>query len=299
LTFAEPARAPYRSPRTSARRPRRHSLPESFSSLRPASLPLPSHIRAPNSLTSATLPAEPSDSSNPTASAPKKKKRSPPPRDIRNPRYTDEREAELRKLVAADTPSHRGGWNEGSRAWELFVRRRGVRAHSPFISEEIEEDEEAEEDDEEQRLSEDEGTRFMSSMSLGIFLISGSGMNVSESLPIPTIHKKLALSLASYQSKSEDQKAEPAPLSEGTDSKRAVSSEAIRRALYAERDLNRSMDPGALDFDTDEIDDQNGVDDDDDRQPSEEGKKGRERALRILQARSELPDEGMWRSLAS
>jgi hypothetical protein len=45
------------------------------------------------------------------------------------------------------------------------------------------------------------------------------------------------------------------------------------------------------------------VDDDDDKEeltlaPAEEGGRGRQRALRILQIRSEVPDSGMWRSLA-
>jgi hypothetical protein len=303
LTFAEPIRAPIRPSRTSpVRRPRRQGLPEPFSSLRPASLPLPSHVRVPNSPTSTALPAPSSDTSSPTASAPKKKKRSPPPRATSNPRHSDEREAELRKLVAADTPSHRGAWSQGSRAWELFVRRRGERAHTPSISEDIEEDEETEEgDDEEERSSEDEGTRFICPSRLPrIILMSGSEVdytpNVAESLPIPITHTQLAPSLASYQSKSEDQKAEPG---QGTDSGRAVSSEAIRRAAYAERNLSRSMDPGALDFDTDEVDDEIEDDDEDDKQRSEVGQRGRARALKILQARSELPEAGMWRSLAS
>lgn len=60
------------------------------------------------------------------------------------------------------------------------------------------------------------------------------------------------------------------------------------------------MDPGALDF-PEEGDDE-GYDDDEsaelDENSSGLGQRGRQRALKILQARSELPEAGMWRSLA-
>jgi hypothetical protein len=32
-------------------------------------------------------------------------------------------DAEILRLVAANTPSHRGAWKKDSRAWQLFVRR--------------------------------------------------------------------------------------------------------------------------------------------------------------------------------
>lgn len=83
---------------------------------------------------------------------------------------------------------------------------------------------------------------------------------------------------------------------------RGMSSSALRKAAYAERDLSRSMDPGALDFATDEID-SNEDDESDDEVlqgvATESGGRGRKRALKILQARSEIPEAGMWRSLAS
>lgn len=73
-----------------------------------------------------------------------------------------------------------------------------------------------------------------------------------------------------------------------------MSSSTLRRAAYAERDRQRSLDPGALDFSLEE---------DDEEEATEEitsgtGHTGRDRALRILQARSSLPEAGMWRSLA-
>lgn len=56
------------------------------------------------------------------------------------------------------------------------------------------------------------------------------------------------------------------------------------------------MDPGALDFeaDADDFDE-----DDSSKEEQDVGQRGRQKALKILQARSELPEEGMWRSLAS
>lgn len=72
-------------------------------------------------------------------------------------------------------------------------------------------------------------------------------------------------------------------------------SSSIRKAKYAERDRSRAMDPGALDFATEE-------DEDDSEEEMDEitptsGERGRKQALKILKARSELPEAGMWRSL--
>ena len=75
------------------------------------------------------------------------------------------------------------------------------------------------------------------------------------------------------------------------------SSAAIRRASYAERDRGRSMDPGALDFEATDDDDESDADNMDNM--TQVGNRGRRQALKILQARSELPAEGMWRSLAT
>ena len=75
----------------------------------------------------------------------------------------------------------------------------------------------------------------------------------------------------------------------------ALPSASYRRASYAARDRSRSLDPGALDFESGADDDGTDPDDADTGSLS----KGRRRALKILQARSELPAEGMWRSLAT
>lgn len=77
----------------------------------------------------------------------------------------------------------------------------------------------------------------------------------------------------------------------------------MRKASYAERDRRRSMDPGALDF-AEEDEDEYDEDDDGAAGPGGQpgtyvGERGRQRALKILEARSKIPDSGMWRSLAS
>jgi len=73
------------------------------------------------------------------------------------------------------------------------------------------------------------------------------------------------------------------------------SSESTRKASYAERDRAHDVDPGALDFATPPGGDDNEADD----TPDGVGEgRGRQRALRILQARNKLPAAGMWMSLA-
>ncbi|KAI0304058.1 hypothetical protein BC826DRAFT_981235, partial [Russula brevipes] len=86
------------------------------------------------------------------------------------------------------------------------------------------------------------------------------------------------------------------PLGEpNADPEPALTSASYRKASYAARDRSRSLDPGALDFEGGGDDDSIDGDDGDAGSLS----RGRRRALKILQARSELPDEGMWRSLAT
>lgn len=75
----------------------------------------------------------------------------------------------------------------------------------------------------------------------------------------------------------------------------ALTSASYRKASYAARDRSRSLDPGALDFET--IGEDESVDGEDGDPGSLS--RGRRRALKILQARSALPAEGMWRSLAT
>jgi hypothetical protein len=110
------------------------------------------------------------------------------------------------------------------------------------------------------------------------------------SLPIPIKlpRRPQVLSLASYRpqvSIPEQPMVNTAP---------NVSTTALRKAAYAERDRSRSVDPGALDFEEEEEKDRCVGDD-----ATDAGDRGRNRALKILQAGSEVPEAGMWRSLAT
>lgn len=124
--------------------PRRHvrprsitshgGLPASLSSLRPASLPAYASLQA-------QIIKE--ESSFKTHSPPpeqlhtERKRRSTRPD---SPEASDPQEEEILKLVAADTPSHRGAWKPNSKAWQLFVSRQGGKNGIPraFIPEEPE-----------------------------------------------------------------------------------------------------------------------------------------------------------------
>jgi len=48
---------------------------------------------------------------------------SPPLHHGLSPKLPSEHDAELLRLVAADTPSHRGAWTPTSKAWQTFTRR--------------------------------------------------------------------------------------------------------------------------------------------------------------------------------
>jgi hypothetical protein len=73
---------------------------------------------------------------------PKRTKSSLDDANPEDPEPLDPREAEILKLVAADTPSHRGAWKKDSKAWQLFVRRQGGKGHQSdgLIPEETEDD---------------------------------------------------------------------------------------------------------------------------------------------------------------
>ena len=91
---------------------------------------------------------------------------------------------------------------------------------------------------------------------------------------------------------------EPAPETETTTTNdQILPSSSVRQAVYAERDLHRAIDPGALDFIPDEEDTTN-ISPTVSSAPAN-GTGGRHLALKIIQARNELPDSGLWRSLAS
>lgn len=134
------------------------------------------------------------------------------------------------------------------------------------------------------------------------------------SMPIQIHFKTNArqpLSLASYQPQSalaqQQQAADALATILPLNGNGKASSTTIRKALYAERDRVRSVDPGIMDFTS--SDEEDGTDDTEESSEDEAEKarveaylatsRGRKRALKILQARSELPDSGMWRSLAN
>ena len=110
------------------------------------------------------------------------------------------------------------------------------------------------------------------------------------SLPIPIKlpRRPQVLSLASYR----PQTSIPEPVVDTAPPN--ASTTALRKAAYAERDRSRSVDPGALDFEEEEEKGHHDVDD-----ATDAGDRGRNRALKILQAGSEVPAAGMWRSLAT
>lgn len=83
---------------------------------------------------------------------------------------------------------------------------------------------------------------------------------------------------------------------------KTLSSTSVREAKYTERDRSRSMDPGIFDFATGENKDDVGRELEVNQTVeagSASGERGRKQALKILKSRSELPEAGMWRSLAS
>jgi len=107
---------------------------EAFQSLRPASLPPPSHIRPirspPGVDSSHGMRAPLTKSLSPTRAVQKMTKPVP---------SLSENEKLLLKLVAADTPSHRGAWTPGSDNWNMITGKSSQGAED--TSEEDEDDE--------------------------------------------------------------------------------------------------------------------------------------------------------------
>ncbi|EGO02123.1 hypothetical protein SERLA73DRAFT_86323 [Serpula lacrymans var. lacrymans S7.3] len=282
LPLIEPPYIPARPPRT--RVPSNSGLPVALSSLRPASLPAPSTIRS--------LTAE--GQSSPRASNLMSLPRIAEPEPDEHSERFDSREEEILKLVAANTPSHRGAWKRNSKAWQVFVRRQGKNqsASGAFIPEENE-DEGAfhntiDTDDSDSDIYNDQGWN------------PNAGVPASLPITIGSLkHPRPPLSLASYQPKAtlSDPSTLVPPL---PGAGRSLSSSAFRKASYAERDRSRLMDPGALDFvaQGDEDEDESDSEDEPSKADAFEGGRGRQRAFKILQARSKIPAAGMWRSLA-
>jgi len=143
LPLNELPHMPSRPPRT------RHigsGLPSSLSSLRPTSLPSPSATRQPHTLRTPEKTSQSIRATQSLENSPQGHTKGTPAlstnTDSENVGPPDPREEEILKLVAADTPSHRGAWKKDSKAWQLFVRRQGGKARQSggLIPEEIEDD---------------------------------------------------------------------------------------------------------------------------------------------------------------
>ncbi|KAF8592447.1 hypothetical protein K439DRAFT_12233 [Ramaria rubella] len=194
-------------------------------------------------------------------------------------------EAELKNLLAASAPSHRHAWREGGKAWEMFHQRsRNKRKIKGTIAEEGSDSNSSSLEDNSDISSDDD-------------LTHGPWRNPSlfaSSLPVQI------RPLVQYQSTLErktsltDKQGVLVPPLKVTNT-RVDSAAAIRKAVYAERDRIRSIDPGpTLDFNEQEDNDENDV-----SERVNDGDRGRRHALSILQARSVIPEAGMWRSMAS
>jgi hypothetical protein len=310
ITLLDQPAKPHRTSqprRTSARKPPTDStgLPQSFSALRPASLPVPSNIAPPRR--GPSPPADPVESISEEDDAEEEA-------EEEVDEELDSRDQEIRKLVAADTPSHRGRWKKDSVEWNRLV--------SPHRHPSVDDD------DYDEDIGPPPGPHVNGTVSPDVrsdpdahalFLFLGSSQaGMPGSMPInirPIVSPRAHLTLASYRPQTMPPAAQPEP---GPEPEPLVPSSSVRRAVYAERDLQRARDPGALDFAADdnsvieeeEEEGENGNEDTTVTSPEaatvsasvdkpETLRGGRKRALKILQARSDLPDSGMWRSLAS
>lgn len=110
---------------TKTRRPRPpiNGPHEAFSSLRPASLPNPSHMRPMRSQPGVDSSSQGIMLNLPRASGSIDNTNTLPRTAPTSSTPLTENDAALLKLVAADTPSHRGAWTPESRAWQMFTRR--------------------------------------------------------------------------------------------------------------------------------------------------------------------------------
>ncbi|KAH8999083.1 hypothetical protein EDB92DRAFT_1832331 [Lactarius akahatsu] len=182
-----------------------------------------------------------------------------------NDENLSQRDKELARLVNVVTPSHRNAWKKDSRSWRLFFSGNAEdtapgspdsESEAPSVTHDL-----------------DRNGNYEALLNSG----------VAASLPI-SIALVPRSRVKNYSSDEPDSKTIPTSTSAG-----------YRKASYAARDRSRSLDPGALDFET--IGEEESIDGDDGDPGSLS--RGRHRALKILQARSTLPAEGMWRSLAT
>ncbi|KZT13055.1 uncharacterized protein LAESUDRAFT_27866 [Laetiporus sulphureus 93-53] len=269
-----------------------YGLPSSLSALRPSSLPNVSNIRAPARRVDDQRQDRPRSEivREAVMSAGAASKRDEADEHIHEDdaeEVTDPREAEILRLVAASTPSHRSAWKRDSKAWQLFVNRqdRKSKEHAPAAIEE-EGDESAAEYD---------GPRLGQGVDMDVDDVTEGGERedglranhhypVASSLPIPISLNGLHFGAASYEPKTSltEQPGTMVPALRTMTS----SSAAVRRQIYLERDRQRSIDPGALDF-TEDMDDE----EEPEIQPEAEvGSLAQKRALQILEASNRIPE---------
>ncbi|KAI6135210.1 hypothetical protein EV401DRAFT_1903301 [Pisolithus croceorrhizus] len=179
-------------------------------------------------------------------------------------------EEDILRLVAAHTPSHRSAWKRHSKAWKALVGSsylKGVPgALIPMENEDDSERTPNETDDSDLDASQDVRWTFQA--------------GVPASLPVnirPLVRRREPLSLASYQPKTSlPERAgaivPPLPDAPGARHVSSVLSHAGRDQTARCEELTQVSIPDEA--------------------------RGRQRALRILKARSKIPAAGMWRSLA-
>jgi hypothetical protein len=206
----------------------------------------------------------------------------------------DSPDQEILKLVTANTPSYRGRWNKYSAEGRTIV---GRDRHSNANDDEDDDDDVAP-----RPLAHVSGKpKFTFVSHIHMVFLGSSQAGIPGSMPInirPLVNPRANLSLASYRLQTlpaTPQVPEPEP-------EASVPSRSIRRAVYAQRDFQRAIDPGALDFaaDTDSVITEEDEDENEEgamaatgSASAEKGVKmrgGRERALKILHARNDLPD---------
>ncbi|KZT72533.1 hypothetical protein DAEQUDRAFT_722686 [Daedalea quercina L-15889] len=273
-----------------------YGLPSSLSSLRPSSLPNVQNTRPP--ITRRTESDRPRDSQSAKDVSGKGEERHTNGDNVGDdePLSPDSREAHILSLVAASVPSHRSAWKKDSRAWQVFVERRGRRSMDlgPVSIEEEEESDSTVQHDTARlgrhmdEFSDDDGELFNGhTMSRDDRNLTAHN-TVASSLPIPIMRNLPGAPLQPKTSLT-DRPGLLVPVL------RTPSSVAARRLVYAERDRNRHIDPGAF-----ELDDAGDDEEDDNAVPDPQvGSLAAKRALQILEAAGGVPSEGMWRSLAA
>lgn len=268
-------------------------LPRSFVALRPMSLPSPSNVRPPLRTQSGQTLAEPSVSPRRSSQQPAARRSTVRPAlDMVGP--LQQHELELRKLVAADIPSHRGLWSRNEML-RTFGRNGKSRPQLGTSSPTIEEEEE------EKEGATDGGGGMTGNDPIHSYSDSPNWrtyrpVDLSSSLPIAMGPIR---DLSSKHKSAAANEAMLAPLEEGEEEdSNEVAPEKVRRQAHAERDRLRAIDPGILDFVTDD-DDEHTESGNTESTNCVSSSRGKQYALKIIAARNAIPEEGMWRSLAT